>query len=114
MTLTFPLAALLKSAFPTSTASQIETLIYNSALDLGDPGFDPYYGNGRIDATNIFGPDTNPPSYSNLIESADPLMLGDTEIISIDVTDPSGIKQVLTEFEGLNHTMGNIGGNTWQ
>ncbi|MFX1425717.1 MAG: S8 family peptidase [Promethearchaeota archaeon] len=108
------LAALIKSAFPSYSASQIEAAIYNSALDLGDPGFDPYYGRGRIDASNIFGPDNTPPTYSNLIESADPLMLGDTEIISIDVTDPSGIKQVLIEFEGSNHSMANIGGNTWQ
>ncbi|MHA2281380.1 MAG: S8 family serine peptidase [Promethearchaeota archaeon] len=108
------LAALVKSAFPTSNASQIETLIYDSALDLGDPGFDIYYGHGRIDATNIFGPDTTPPSYTNLVESADPLILGLTEVISIDVSDPSGVNQVIIEFEGSNHSMTNIGGNTWQ
>ncbi|MCK5159372.1 MAG: peptidase S8, partial [Candidatus Heimdallarchaeota archaeon] len=68
-------AALLMSMFPTSSASEIETLIYETSLDLGNPGFDPYYGNGRIDATTIFGPDTAPPSYSNLMESADPLEL---------------------------------------
>jgi thermitase len=108
------LAALLMSAFPFENASQIETLIYDSALDLGDPGFDVYYGHGRIDATNIFGPDTNPPSYSNLIESADPLILGNTEIITIDVTDPSGVKQVLIEFEGSNHSMTKLNGKTWE
>ncbi len=107
------LAALLMSAFPTYSANQIETLIYESALDLGDPGFDTYYGHGRIDTSNIFGPDTTPPTYSNLIESADPLLLGNTEIITIDVFDPSGVKQVLIEFEGLNHSMANTGGNTW-
>ncbi|MFX1344020.1 MAG: S8 family serine peptidase [Promethearchaeota archaeon] len=108
------LAALLMSAFPTYSANQIETLIYDSALDLGDAGFDDYYGHGRIDATNIFGPDTTPPSYSNLIESADPLLLGNTETIMIDVFDPSGVKQVLIEFEGLNQSMTKIDGNTWQ
>ncbi|MFX1437270.1 MAG: S8 family peptidase, partial [Promethearchaeota archaeon] len=107
-------AALLMSAFPGSNANQIETLIYNSALDLGDPGFDQYFGFGRIDAHNIFGPDITPPTYSNLVESADPLLLGNTEIIKIDVTDPSGVKQVLIEFESINHSMTNIGGNTWQ
>ncbi|MFX0105323.1 MAG: hypothetical protein ACFE75_07525, partial [Candidatus Hodarchaeota archaeon] len=58
--------------------------------------------------------DTTPPSYSNLIESADPLELGNTEVISIDVTDASGINQVIIQFEGSNHSMANIGGNTWQ
>jgi len=108
------LAALLMSGFPTYTSSQIEALIYESALDLGESGFDPIYGHGRIDATNIFGPDNTPPSYSNIIESADPLILGETETISIDVYDPSGINHVLIEFEGSNHSMSNIGGNTWQ
>ena len=107
-------AALLMSMFPTSSASEIETLIYETSLDLGNPGFDPYYGNGRIDATTIFGPDTAPPSYSNLMESADPLELGNIEIISIDVRDPSGVHQVIIEFEGSNHSMINIGGDTWQ
>ncbi|MFX0039933.1 MAG: S8 family peptidase [Promethearchaeota archaeon] len=108
------LAALLISAFPTKNANEIESLIYDSAVDLWQPGFDIYFGHGRIDATNIFGPDLNPPTYSNLVESADPLLLGNTEIIKIDVFDPSGINQVLIEFEGLNHSMTNIGSNTWQ
>jgi parallel beta-helix repeat protein len=58
--------------------------------------------------------DNTPPSYSNLVESADPLELGDTEIISINILDISGINQVLIEVEGVNYTMPNIGGNTWQ
>ncbi|MFX1528210.1 MAG: S8 family peptidase [Promethearchaeota archaeon] len=107
-------AALLISAFPTYNAEQIASLIYDSALDLGDPGFDSYYGYGRIDATNAFGPDITPPVYSNLVESADPLLLGNTEIIRIEITDHSGINQVLIEFEGLNHSMTNIYEETWQ
>ncbi|MHA2282406.1 MAG: DUF2341 domain-containing protein [Promethearchaeota archaeon] len=55
-----------------------------------------------------------PPTYSNLIESSDPLELGDTEVIAIDVSDPSGINQVKIEFEGTNHSMNNTSGNTWQ
>ncbi|MFX1380573.1 MAG: S8 family peptidase [Promethearchaeota archaeon] len=108
------LAALLKSAYPTSNASQIESLIYESAVDLGIPGFDPYYGHGRINVSNLFGPDKSPPSYSNLTESADPLELGDTEIITIDVIDPSGINQVLIEFDLNNRSMTNLGGDKWQ
>ena len=83
----------------TRNASQIEALIYSSATDLGDPGFDQYYGHGRIDATNIFGPDITPPSYSNLVESADPLLLGNTEIISIDT-----IKKIIrTNFGNIRY-----------
>ncbi|MFW9772985.1 MAG: DUF2341 domain-containing protein, partial [Candidatus Thorarchaeota archaeon] len=58
--------------------------------------------------------DNAPPTYSNLIESEDPLELGDTEIISINVSDSSGINQVKIEFEGSNHSMVNIVGETWQ
>ncbi len=52
----------------------------------------------------------NPPTYSNLIESTDPLELGNTEIITINVTDPSGINQVLIEISGVNYTMEHIPG----
>ncbi|MFW9820120.1 MAG: LamG-like jellyroll fold domain-containing protein, partial [Candidatus Thorarchaeota archaeon] len=58
--------------------------------------------------------DTTPPTYSNLIESSDPLELGDTEVITINVSDPSGINQVRIEFLDANHSMTNIGGDTWQ
>ncbi|MFX1427169.1 MAG: hypothetical protein ACFFBE_12010 [Promethearchaeota archaeon] len=58
--------------------------------------------------------DNVPPSYSDLDESADPLELGATEIISISVYDSSGINQVLIEIEGVNYSMTNIGGDTWQ
>jgi hypothetical protein len=58
--------------------------------------------------------DLTPPTYSNLVESLDPLELGETEVIEINVTDPSGINQVKIEFEGSNHSMTNIGGKTWQ
>ena len=50
------LTALLWSQFPNYTAEQITTLLEASAVDLGAPGFDPYYGWGRIDAASaIFG-----------------------------------------------------------
>ncbi|MFX0134922.1 MAG: S8 family serine peptidase [Candidatus Hodarchaeota archaeon] len=48
------LAALIKSEYPAYTSAQIEALIYENAVDLGTPGFDIYFGNGRIDATTIF------------------------------------------------------------
>jgi len=56
----------------------------------------------------------DPPIYSNLTESSDIIELGDIEIISINVTDLSGIRQVKIEFEGSNHSMINIWGDIWQ
>jgi hypothetical protein len=58
--------------------------------------------------------DTTLPIYSNLFESADPLELGNNPTISIDIYDYAGINRSLIEFEGMNHSMTNIGGDTWQ
>ncbi|MHA2101748.1 MAG: LamG domain-containing protein, partial [Candidatus Kariarchaeaceae archaeon] len=57
--------------------------------------------------------DKTPPTYSNVTESSDPLELGDMEVITLNVTDSSGINQVKLEFEGSNHSMTNIGGDIW-
>jgi thermitase len=42
--------ALIFSANPRLTANQAETILYNSAKDLGTTGWDKYFGWGRIDA----------------------------------------------------------------
>jgi len=55
-----------------------------------------------------------PPIYSNLIESADPLELGETETIRINTSDPSGINQVRIEFEGSNESMTYLSGDMWR
>ena len=50
------LLALLMSKYPSDNASQLESIIYKTAIDLGTPGWDPYYGWGRIDAASaIYG-----------------------------------------------------------
>ncbi|MHA2049968.1 MAG: hypothetical protein ACW986_10160 [Promethearchaeota archaeon] len=64
-------------------------------------------------SNSVLVQDTKPPNFGNLTESSDPLELGNTIIISIDITDLSGINQVIIEFEGANQSMSYIGGNTW-
>lgn len=60
-------------------------------------------------------PDSTPPTYSDLVEIPDyPLELGDTQVIRINTTDPSGINQVLIDFEDLNHSMTYINGDMWE
>ncbi len=50
------LAALLLSEFPTYTPDQIYNIMETTSVDLGDPGYDIYFGWGRIDAfAAIFG-----------------------------------------------------------
>ena len=46
------LAALIKSANPDLTSSQVIRIIKNSAIDLGEQGKDTYYGNGLIDVNS--------------------------------------------------------------
>jgi hypothetical protein len=45
------------------------------------------------------------PVWSNLVETASPIELGESMTISIDVTHTTGVNQVLLEFDGMNHTM---------
>lgn len=42
--------ALMLSANPDLTPQDIDELLKSTAIDLGEPGFDQYYGHGRIDA----------------------------------------------------------------
>jgi hypothetical protein len=46
--------ALLKSAFPMATVSQIETALFDSATDLGNRGADDQYGYGMLDVAAAF------------------------------------------------------------
>jgi hypothetical protein len=58
--------------------------------------------------------DTDPPTWDNLVESADPLELGQTETIDINVYDASTISFVYLEFDSVNHTMSYISGDNWR
>ena len=46
--------ALLKSAFPMATVSQIETALYDSAADLGNHGADDHFGHGLLDVAAAY------------------------------------------------------------
>ncbi|MCL6561168.1 MAG: S8 family serine peptidase, partial [Firmicutes bacterium] len=43
-------AALVLSLRPEYTADQVESILKTGCVDLGNPGWDPYYGCGRVDA----------------------------------------------------------------
>lgn len=61
-------AALVKSVNPSLTNAEIRNILESTAEDLGDPGWDQYYGNGLVDAfaaVNAAGggtPTNNPPT----------------------------------------------------
>ncbi len=55
-------SALLLSAVPTLTPTQVQTILQSTAVDLGSPGFDTRYGHGRIDVQAAYLSATgNPP-----------------------------------------------------
>ncbi|MFW9824755.1 MAG: hypothetical protein ACFFE4_17565, partial [Candidatus Thorarchaeota archaeon] len=88
---------------PTSTGLKTYTIYANDTA-----------GNWNSLSDSITVKDTIVPSLVNLIESADPLELGQTEIIQINATDLSGISQVLIEIDSINYTMTNIEGSLWE
>jgi subtilisin family serine protease len=53
-------AALLASHFPSYTNQQLRSMMHHSVVDMGTPGFDEYYGYGRIDMVKAFR-DHEPP-----------------------------------------------------
>ncbi|GAH15123.1 unnamed protein product, partial [marine sediment metagenome] len=71
-------------------------------------------GNWNSYNSDITIVDSSGPSLGNLSESADPLELGQTVTIQINVTDSSGISHVLIELDSVNYTMAFIGGNAWE
>ena len=49
-------AAVIKGNWPTLTSSQIASIIFQTADDIGAPGVDPVYGRGAVDITKALGP----------------------------------------------------------
>ncbi|MFY1111297.1 MAG: PGF-pre-PGF domain-containing protein [Methanosarcinaceae archaeon] len=47
-------AGLVWSVFPEKSAADIRGLLYSSAVDSGDPGYDPVFGYGRADALRMY------------------------------------------------------------
>ena len=73
------------------------------------------YGNiNQTNDLNITVIDTTNPIISNVIESADPLELGDTEIIECDITDYSPMEFVYIEINGVNYSMSFVSGIKWR
>ncbi len=85
-------AALVLSANPNLTGLEVRRILLHSAQDLGDKGWDKYYGNGRVDAGKAVNMAFNPPAplifvddnavndpWPGCSETSDPLEDGSVE-----------------------------------
>jgi hypothetical protein len=92
------LAALIRSLHPEFTLADVETAIKSTALDLGDAGWDKYFGHGRIQpplALEWLPPDTTPPVASlaapvagqhGVPETVHPQVAFDEPVTGVDAT----------------------------
>lgn len=101
-------AALVMAARPTLSSANVEKIIFDTAVDLGAAGRDPYYGYGRVDARaavqaalNTVAPtvDTQTPSVAIAAPLANSTVSGLTPI-SVNATDNVGVTRVELRVNG--------------
>ena len=94
-------AALMMSANPRLDSKTIQSLLFSTAVDLGAPGRDPYYGYGRVDAAKgvaaafsyVTQADTTPPVASITSPSASSTVSGLVPV-NVTATDNVGVTHV--------------------
>ncbi|MEM0233413.1 MAG: S8 family serine peptidase [Candidatus Nezhaarchaeales archaeon] len=108
------IAALMYSLNPSLTPNQIEQILESTAVDLGDPGYDVYYGWGRVDAykalkavlettsrgssssitnTSTTSNDTTPPTVK-IVYPANGETVSGSITVKVDVNDDVGVARV--------------------
>lgn len=103
------IAALVLSANPGLTNSQVKSIIEKNADDLGTAGFDPYYGWGRVNAykavlaaINTAPPqaDTVKPTVS-ITAPASGSTLSGSAVIDVSAADNVGVSRVELYIDGI-------------
>jgi len=109
--------ALLFSQNPNATPQQVYNALKSSAVDLGTPGYDNYFGWGRIDAyralqTISIGVDTAPPSVSISSPTTGSIISSTSPTITGTSSDPgSGIWSVTVTLDSISKTV--TGTTSW-
>jgi subtilisin family serine protease len=103
--------ALMMAANPELSGSEIEDLLYTSAVDLGTPGRDPHFGYGRVDtaaaveaAVNASAVVTNPIDATPPVASV-PAPVANSTVsgwvpVSVSATDNVGVSKVELRING--------------
>jgi len=102
------LAALIISANPDLTNTQVVEIITQNADDLGDPGFDQYYGYGRVNAhaslVAAIGRTAPEPDVTDpLVSIASPeegSTVSSSMTVSVSATDNVGVERVELYIDG--------------
>jgi len=99
--------ALMMARKPTLAASQIESLLYSTAVDLGTAGRDPVFGYGRVDAAAAVAAvdratsvaDTTAPTVSISSPGANSSVSGQVAV-SVNASDSVGVARVDLRVNG--------------
>jgi thermitase len=98
-------AALVMSAKPGISPSQVMSLLQSSADDLGSAGWDTTYGSGRINAARAVSgasgtvTDTQPPTVSFALPAAGAVLSG-TAVIQVSASDNVGVASITITANG--------------
>ena len=98
-------AALILSVDPNLTNLEVQRILYRSSHDLGEPGWDQYYGWGRVDARAAVEMALNPPPPPLFYVDDD--ALEDPESGNPDVSDPNEDGSVEHPFDSIQEAINN-------
>ena len=120
--------ALIFSANPALTPTQADNILFSSVDDLGDPGWDQYYGHGRVNAAKAVAAalatvgtrDTVAPSVPGNLRTTDVKATSVTLAWNASTDDNSGVAGYtiyrdgtkLTTIAGTSYTNTNLSANT--
>jgi hypothetical protein len=99
--ITAAVAAVIRSANPLLTNSEVVAFLQSTADDLGDPGFDILYGWGRVNlhralqaaGSTLPAPDTAPP-VTSVTSPADGATVSGVISVAVSATDDTGVTSV--------------------
>jgi len=98
-------AALILSVDPNLTNVEVQRILYRSAHDLGEPGWDQYYGFGRVDARAAVEMALDPPPP--LLHYVDDDAPGDPRPGDPEISDPNENGSAEHPFDSIQEAINN-------
>ena len=106
-------AALVMAANPKLSSTEVEKILFSTALDLGASGKDSYYGHGRVDAAKavqaaLSTTSSTPPADTQAPSAAIAAPLGSSTVsglvaVSVNATDNVGVAKVELRVNGSTY-----------